>query len=84
MSNGTFYLVSSDPSVAGFPEIRMMTSTGLPAFNTPENIALREPTELDMAIITPDGAKRRWGRDPLKIESHRVWSVEGITVSSIP
>lgn len=55
-----------------------MTSTGLPAENTPENIKLREPTKKDMAIISPEEARHRWG--PVKAgEPYRVWAVEGNT-----
>ncbi|KAK0201551.1 hypothetical protein DFS33DRAFT_1265140 [Desarmillaria ectypa] len=69
MSDGTLFILSSNRS---FPEIRMMTSTGLPAENTRENIAMREPTRYHMDIMTPEAAKRRWG--------DRVLSVEGNTL----
>ncbi|KAJ2968384.1 hypothetical protein NUW54_g13235 [Trametes sanguinea] len=36
MSNGTMYIVTSRPS--SFPDISLITSTGLPAENTPENM----------------------------------------------
>ncbi|KAF5375406.1 hypothetical protein D9615_007992 [Tricholomella constricta] len=74
MSNGTLYILSSNRS---FPEIRLMTSTGLPAQNTPENIAAREPTTQNMDFITPEQARDRWGAG----EKHRVLSVEGNTAS---
>lgn len=80
MSEGTLYIVSPHrPSY--FPEIRYMTSTGLPAENTPENIALREPTRQNMDFITPEEAKRRWGGDVAQGEPNRIWTVEGNTVS---
>ena len=80
MSNGTLYIISSDQS--SFPEIRMMTSTGLPAFNTPENVEAREPTVANMAFIAPEEAHRRWGGDALRAEKPRILSVEGNTVST--
>lgn len=78
MSNGTLYLVTSDEIVdssmgrTGWPLIRMMTSTGLPGYATPESILEREPTDRDMAFITPEEANRRWG--------HRVSDVSGVSV----
>ncbi|KZT72152.1 hypothetical protein DAEQUDRAFT_809411 [Daedalea quercina L-15889] len=78
MSNGTLYIVTSEP--ASFPHIRMVTSTGLAAENTPENIAAREPTERDMDVISPAEARRRWGSNPDRGERNRVWSVGGNTV----
>jgi hypothetical protein len=80
MSNGTLYILSSDQSL--FPDIRMMTSTGLPADNTPENLAAREPTAANMDFITPEEAQRRWGGNSIRGEKHRVLSVEGNSVSS--
>lgn len=80
MSNGTLYILSSNRS---FPEIRMMTSTALEAFNTPENIASREPTAQNMDFITPEEARKRWGGDIDRGEKNRVWSVEGNTVSNL-
>lgn len=76
MQNGTLLILSSSPS--SFPEARYMTSTGLLAENTPENIALREPTPQNMDIITPEEAVQRWGNHP---STRRVWTVEGNTVS---
>ncbi|RDB25325.1 hypothetical protein Hypma_008050 [Hypsizygus marmoreus] len=80
MSNGTLFIVTSHPEDSEFPEIRMMTSTGLPAFNTPENIALREPTALDMDFLSPEQAKRRWGGDPQNGQRNRIWTIEGNTL----
>ncbi|KAG6849007.1 hypothetical protein H0H93_012053 [Arthromyces matolae] len=70
MANGTLYILSTDTT---FPEIRMMTSTGLPAINVPGNMAAREPTSQDMDFITPEEAESRWGRSA-------VASVEGNTL----
>lgn len=74
MSNGTMYIVTSRPS--SFPDITMMTSTGLAAENTPENIAARMPTAEDMAFITPQEAQDYWGGDGSH-EKNRIWSVPG-------
>ncbi|KAI6021485.1 hypothetical protein BKA83DRAFT_4282540 [Pisolithus microcarpus] len=49
MFNGTLLIVSSSPS--SFPEIRYMTSTGLAADVTPDNIAAREPTKWNMDFL---------------------------------
>ena len=75
MANGTLLILTSSPS--SFPETRYMTSTGLPAENTPENKALREPTPWTMDTVSPEEALRRWGDHP---PTRRVWSVEGNTV----
>ncbi|KAF9227293.1 hypothetical protein BS17DRAFT_457966 [Gyrodon lividus] len=75
MANGTLLILSSSPS--SFPDIRLMTSTGLAAENTPENIALREPTAWNMDFVTPEEAMQRWGNRP---ESRRIWSVGGNTL----
>jgi hypothetical protein len=81
MSNGTLFILTSRPET--FPEIRLMTSTGLPAENTPENIALREPTKENMDLITPEDALERWGGDPDKGKMNRVWTIGGNTVRVI-
>ncbi|PCH43589.1 hypothetical protein WOLCODRAFT_138454 [Wolfiporia cocos MD-104 SS10] len=78
MSNGTLYIVSSEPSFA-FPDIRYITSTGLAAENTPENIASREPTRENMDFLTPAQARERWGGAERTIQRNRIWSVEGNT-----
>ncbi len=72
MSGGTLYIVNSDGSDVGWPGRRMMTSPGLAAENTPENMALREPTEQDMRWISREEAIRRWGS--------RIRTVQGNTV----
>ena len=74
MSNGTLFIVADELQRSKFPEIRLMASHPLPAFNTPENIAAREPSIFDMSFITPEEAKTRWG--------NRILSVEGNTVST--
>lgn len=61
MSNGTLYIVTSRPK--SFPEIVMITSTGLEASATPENIQARIPTEKDMSFLTPEEARDLWGSD---------------------
>jgi len=79
MSNGTLYIVTSNRQL--IPEIRMITSTGLIALNTPENIAAREPTEKEIQIIDPKNAMLRWGGNTAENERHRISSVVGNTVS---
>ena len=77
MSNGTLYIVTNSPP-SSFPDIKFITSTGLVALNTPENIAARMPTSANMDFITPEQARDRWG--PLEPDAkNRVWSVEGNT-----
>lgn len=72
--------------VNGWPEIRQMTSTGLSAVNSPENIALREPLPQNLQYITIEEAKKRWGDAVLKDENgverkeSRVWVVQGNSV----
>jgi hypothetical protein len=65
------YIISDDPSE--WPTRRMMSSTGLTALNTPENIAAREPTQYDIDWISPKDAEERWGT--------RIWTVPDFTVS---
>jgi hypothetical protein len=60
----------------------MITSTGLIALNTPENIAAREPTDQEMKVIGPEDAMFRWGGNIAKNERHRISSIEGNTVST--
>ena len=62
-----------------FPEIRMMTSTGLMALNTPENIVQREPTEREMRFLTDLEAAEMLGEAG---EEKSVWTVDGNKVSS--
>ncbi|KAH9949015.1 hypothetical protein B0H21DRAFT_199426 [Amylocystis lapponica] len=78
MSNGTMYVVSSEPA-SSFPDIRLITSTGMPAENTPENIAARMPTAENMDFLSPTQARERWGGDADKWERNRAWSVTGNT-----
>ncbi|KAJ7784488.1 hypothetical protein B0H16DRAFT_299571 [Mycena metata] len=75
MSAGTLYIVTDTPSE--YPKIPLMASNPLPAENTPQNIALREPTAYNMAFITPAQAKRRWGDDA---GQNRVFTADGNTV----
>ena len=72
MSNGTLYLVAGESERSKFPEIRMMASHPLPAFNTQENMAAREPSIFDMTFITPEEAQARWGNRILPIEGNTV------------
>ncbi|KZV95099.1 hypothetical protein EXIGLDRAFT_610959 [Exidia glandulosa HHB12029] len=70
MSNGTLFVLT-DEDQSRWPQIRLMTSTGLPAENTPENIQAREPTKDNMDFLGPYEARKRW--------SGGVWGVEGTT-----
>lgn len=53
-----------------------MTSTGLVADVTPENIAAREPASQDIDFVSPLQAAERWSGDSSP-GSRRVWTVEG-------
>ena len=75
MSNGTLFVVASEADRSKFPEIRMMASHPMVAFNNPANIAAREPSNFDLSFITPEEAETRWG--------DRILPVEGNTVSTI-
>jgi hypothetical protein len=77
MADGTLYIVTSNPE--SFPSIDLMTSTGLPALNTPESIAERMPTSRDISIINPQEAHQRWGGQSMS-ELNNVFPVEGSTV----
>ncbi|KAI0683381.1 hypothetical protein BC835DRAFT_1423340 [Cytidiella melzeri] len=83
MANGTLFVVSSHPASA-FPDIQYITSTGLAAENTPENIAARMPTNQDMSFITPAQARRRWGptraQAKLPTARNRAYSIKGNTI----
>ncbi|KAI0254139.1 hypothetical protein BJV78DRAFT_1274308 [Lactifluus subvellereus] len=78
MADGTLFILTSKPE--SFPDIKLMTSTGLPALNTPESIAERMPTSRDMSIIDPEEAHSRWGGDRSTKELNRVFPIEGSTV----
>jgi hypothetical protein len=78
MAEGTLFIVTSNPE--SFPDIKFMTSTGLPALNTPESIAERMPTSRDMSVISSDEAIRRWGGEPSTKEPNQVFPIEGSTV----
>ncbi|KAI1791279.1 hypothetical protein LXA43DRAFT_434399 [Ganoderma leucocontextum] len=77
MSNGTMYIVTSRPK--SFPEVVMITSTGLQAEASPENIQARIPTEKDMTFLTPEEARDFWGGELEKMGKNRLWSVPGNT-----
>jgi len=83
MANGTLYVVSSRP-YSDFPDIQYITSTGLYAENTPENIAARMPTNKDISFITPEQARHRWGPSRSQAQSktarNRVYNVRGSTI----
>nr|XP_019007353.1 uncharacterized protein I206_07919 [Kwoniella pini CBS 10737]OCF46134.1 hypothetical protein I206_07919 [Kwoniella pini CBS 10737] len=67
--NGSFYAVVDDPK--SWPELRMMTSTGLPANNDPGNSEAREPKGNEIVFISPFEAMKLWGP--------RVWKMDGMT-----
>lgn len=79
MADGTLFILTSNPE--SFPDIRFMTSTGLPAVNSPESIAERMPTARDLSFISPVEAHRRWGGEHSTRELNRIFPVEGSTVS---
>jgi hypothetical protein len=78
MSRGALLLLTSDPSQ--FPEPRLMTSTGLPGNLT--NDPQRIPTPREMAFITPEEARTKWGAN-MSNGRNRVLTVEGTTVSRL-
>ncbi|KAF7312265.1 hypothetical protein MIND_00239500 [Mycena indigotica] len=76
MSKGALVLLTnSSPS---FPDIALMTSTGLPGNLT--NDAERMPTERDMAFVTPQEARARWGGKLSRGERNRILTLEGTTL----
>ena len=81
MADGTLFIVTSKPD--SLPSIDFMTSTGLPALNTPDSIAERMPTFRDMSIITPQEAQQRWGGQSTN-ELNNVFPIEGSTVRPLP
>jgi hypothetical protein len=78
MAEGTLIIVTSNPDK--FPDIKFMTSTGLPAFNTPESIAERMPTSRDMSIIFPEEARWRWEGDRSNSDRAQIFPILGSTV----
>ncbi|KAJ6505304.1 hypothetical protein C8R45DRAFT_972313 [Mycena sanguinolenta] len=78
MSNGTFFIVTDKQSE--FPEIRLMASNPLTAYNTKQNIDDREPTQYNMDFLSLTEAQRRWGGDVRNGQQNRVLSVDGNTV----
>ncbi|WRT70692.1 uncharacterized protein IL334_007690 [Kwoniella shivajii] len=67
--NGSFYAVVDDGSA--WPELRMMTSTGLPANSEPGNSEAREPKGDEIIFISPFEAMKLWGP--------RVWKMDGMS-----
>ncbi|WVR08542.1 hypothetical protein IAU60_005597 [Kwoniella sp. DSM 27419] len=67
--NGSLYVVTEDSSA--WPELRLMTSTGLPANNEPGNSEAREPKGNEIVYISPFDAMQLWGP--------RVWKLDGMT-----
>ena len=81
MADGTLFIVTPNPDT--FPDIQFMTSTGLPAQNTPESIAERMPTSRDMSLISPEEARQRWGGEPSTGDPNKIFPIEGSTVSAL-
>lgn len=79
MAGGTLFIVSSAPK-SSFPEARYMISNPIEAFNTPENIAAREPDDSNICWLSPEIAKKWWGGNVETQERNMIFSVEGGTV----
>jgi hypothetical protein len=54
-----------------YPELRLMTSTGLPANSEPGNEQAREPTGEELKFISMNDAKELW--------ADRIWEMDGMT-----
>jgi hypothetical protein len=54
-----------------WPELRLMTSTGIPASSEPGNEEAREPTGEELKFLSVKEAKEMWG--------DRIWAMEGMT-----
>ncbi|KAN0134049.1 Protein of unknown function (DUF563) domain containing protein [Lactarius tabidus] len=78
MANGTLFILTSNPE--SFPDIRFMTSTGLPAVNSPESAAERMPTARDLCFISPEEAHRRWGGEHSTTELNQIFPIDGSTL----
>ncbi|KAJ7650254.1 hypothetical protein FB45DRAFT_887435 [Roridomyces roridus] len=78
MAKGALLILTPDSERSTFPEFRLMTSTGLPGnlTNDPERI----PTDRDMAFISPEEARARWGVEKGSGGRNRVSTVEGTTL----
>lgn len=46
-----------------WPELRLMTSTGLPSLDEPGNIEAREPIGNEIIFMTPAEAHELWGNN---------------------
>ncbi|KAI0035862.1 hypothetical protein K488DRAFT_30582, partial [Vararia minispora EC-137] len=77
MANGTLYVVTDAPS--DWPAIEYITSTGLPAENTPESKEQRMPTAHEIDFISPVEAQARWG-DEESEDDTRIFVVGGNTL----
>lgn len=60
------YVVTEDKSA--WPELRMMTSTGLPANGDPGNMEAREPKGDEIVYISPTEALALWGDNVMRME----------------
>ncbi|KAG8960184.1 hypothetical protein FRC03_006977, partial [Tulasnella sp. 419] len=66
MMNGVVYIVSDKPE--DVPAIRLMTSSGYPVFNPPEEVAKREPTSQDMRVISSEEASALFGTSATRVD----------------
>jgi len=57
--NGTVFVVTDEPKK--IPDRMLLTSTGYPIKNGPEDVAKRTPTDEDMQIISPERAAELFG-----------------------
>ncbi|KAJ9119173.1 hypothetical protein QFC22_003665 [Naganishia vaughanmartiniae] len=69
--NGTLYVPPNRHDLDQWPELRLMTSTGVPASSEPGNEEAREPTGQELKFLSVKEAKELWG--------DRIWAMEGMT-----
>ncbi|KZT58679.1 hypothetical protein CALCODRAFT_432171 [Calocera cornea HHB12733] len=70
--NGTAYLVSSDPE--SFPARNLITGSGFGIYNSPEEVAAREPTDKDMQIISPQRARELFADAAVRLHGTSWWT----------
>ena len=57
--NGTVFVVTDEPK--NIPDRMLLTSTGHPIHNGPDDVAKRTPTDKDIQIISPEKASQLFG-----------------------
>lgn len=57
--NGTLFVVTDEPSIV--PDRMLLTSSGYPLLNDPEDVAKRTPSDSDMQIISSAKAAELFG-----------------------